>query len=199
MMSKDLLIDYSERVFILLLVAPFMIAISRSLPENPYSILVAFSEALVVLFILIRKPGAISTRPYPLAVALLGTALPLLVRPADLAFVPATVSGGIMSLGLIINISSKLALNRSFGLVAANRGIKRGGPYRFVRHPMYLGYFVTQIGFLLSSFSLTNLAIYSAAWFFQILRIIEEEKFLSQDPDYRAFMEQVPRRVLPGF
>ena len=104
-----------------------------------------------------------------------------------------------MAIGLAINISAKLALNRSFGLVAANRGVKQGGPYKLVRHPMYLGYFVTQLGFLLSSFSWFNLAIYVVAWVFQVLRIIEEEKFLSEDPEYRAFMIRVPRRILPWF
>ena len=72
-----------------------------------------------------------------------------------------------MMAGLCVNISAKLFLNRSFGIVAANRGIKRGGPYRLVRHPMYFGSILTQVGFVLASFKLTTLALYLVAWTFQ--------------------------------
>ena len=106
-----------------------------------------------------------------------GNILPLLVRPENGAqLVPVAVTTTLMMAGLCVNISAKLFLNRSFGVVAANRGIKRGGPYRLVRHPMYFGYILTQVGFVLASFKLTTLALYLVAWTFQILRIREEEK-----------------------
>ena len=103
-----------------------------------------------------------------------------------------------MIAGLAINVAAKLFLNRSFGVVAANRGVKRGGPYRLVRHPMYLGYIVTQFGFLLSGFSIANLALYLAAWTLQVLRIIEEERFLTRDPAYRNYRGKVRYRLIPG-
>ena len=43
-----------------------------------------------------------------------------------------------MLIGLYVQISGKLILGRSFGLIAANRGIKVAGPYRIVRHPSML-------------------------------------------------------------
>ena len=199
MKTKDIIFDVGERILMLLLAVPFMVAIFQGLPSHPLRILLAISEALVVAFIIIRKPGAGATAPYPLIVAFIGTAMPLLVRPTDMAVAPALLTGLMMGVGLIITIWAKLALNRSFGLVAANRGVKQGGPYRMVRHPMYLGYFITQVGFLLSSFSTENFVIYIGAWLFQILRILEEEKFLRKDEQYRDFMQRVPRRVVPGF
>ena len=45
------------------------------------------------------------------------------------------LSGAIMLIGLYVQISAKVILGRSFGLIAANRGIKVEGPYRIVRHP----------------------------------------------------------------
>ncbi len=38
------------------------------------------------------------------------------------------------------SVFRKVLLGLSFGVVAANRGVKIGGPYSFIRHPMYAGY-----------------------------------------------------------
>jgi protein-S-isoprenylcysteine O-methyltransferase Ste14 len=198
-MGTDRIIDYGERIFLVLLIAPFLLSFARYAPTDPYALALVASESLAVLLILIRKPGQMVTKPYPLIIAFLGTALPLFARPGGPDLLPSEVTFAMMIGGLIINIAAKLALNRSYGLVAANRGVKRGGPYRFVRHPMYLGYFVTQLGFLLSSFNWGLLALYVAAWTIQVLRILEEERVLLQDPAYQEFARQVPRRVLPGF
>jgi protein-S-isoprenylcysteine O-methyltransferase Ste14 len=91
-----------------------------------------------------------------------------------------------------------LALWRSFGLAAANRGVRAGGPYRLVRHPMYLGYFITELGFLLGNPDVSNIAICVVTWTAQLLRIREEEKFLLSDENYRDLVQRVPFRLLPG-
>jgi protein-S-isoprenylcysteine O-methyltransferase Ste14 len=191
-------VDYGERVFLILLSAPFLLAFAKALPTHPYFIAVATAEMLSVFFILIRKPGAITITPYAVAIALVGTAAPLLARPGGTALVPVAVASTLMIGGLLISIAAKVALNRSFGLIAANRGVKRGGPYRVVRHPMYLGYIVTQAGFLLSSFSFSLAALYAAAWTAQVLRVREEERILGLDPAYGAYSQSVSFRIVPG-
>jgi protein-S-isoprenylcysteine O-methyltransferase Ste14 len=191
-------VDYGERIFLILLAAPFLLAFARVLPTHPYLIAVATAEMLSVFFILIRKPGAVTITPYAVAIALIGTAAPLLARPGGTALVPDAVASVLMIGGLLISIAAKVWLNRSFGLVAANRGVKRGGPYRFVRHPMYLGYIVTEFGFLLTSFSLWLAAVYVVAWTAQVLRILEEERILHLDPAYRKYSESVSFRIVPG-
>ena len=103
-----------------------------------------------------------------------------------------------MSGGLAISIAAKLFLNRSFGIVAANRGVKSGGPYRLVRHPMYLGYITTQVGFLIDNFTLLNALLYAGSWTLQILRIREEEGILAKDDIYAAYSQRVRWRLLPG-
>ena len=78
----------------------------------------------------------------------MGTIFPLLAVPvAAGALVPAGLSGAIMLIGLYVQISAKVILGRSFGLIAANRGIKVAGPHRIVRHPMYAGYTILHVGF----------------------------------------------------
>lgn len=192
-------IDFSERLFLLILALSFWVGLYGFFWTKPYLIALAVSETLAVAFILIRRPGEIATKPFPLLVALLGTSLPLLARPGGVPIVPPLIFEMLLFGGVLITIWAKLSLNRSFGLVAANRGVKRGGPYRLVRHPMYAGYFLNQLGFLLSAFSWKLLALYVVAWLFQVLRIREEEKVLFQDAEYARYAVDVPRRILPGY
>jgi protein-S-isoprenylcysteine O-methyltransferase Ste14 len=63
---------------------------------------------------------------------------------------------------------------------------------------MYLGYFITEVGFLLGSPSLSNIAICAVTWSAQLLRISEEEKFLRSDECYRNLIQRVPFRLIPG-
>jgi protein-S-isoprenylcysteine O-methyltransferase Ste14 len=191
--------DFAERILVVLICIPFFIAFARVLPTHPSYIVIAISELLAVALVLIRKPGAMTITPYAFAIAIFGTTAPLLIRPTGgIALAPEAVSTTITIAGLALSIAAKLFLNRSFGIVAANRGVKKGGPYALVRHPMYLGYIVSQVGFLLAVFSALNLAAYLVAWTFQILRIREEEKLLIGDDEYVDFTSTTRWRLVPG-
>jgi protein-S-isoprenylcysteine O-methyltransferase Ste14 len=192
--------DYAERLFLLALIATFLHAMLENAFTHPYLLLLAISETLPVLLIIIRKPGEMVMKPYPFLLAFVGTAAPLLVRPAAGGFqiLPDIAVGALMALGLAVNIAAKLALWRSFGLAPANRGVRNGGPYKFVRHPMYLGYFLTQVAFLLSNLSIGNMIKYLVTWGVQILRIREEEKFLLRDSAYQDLAKRVKFRLVPG-
>jgi len=47
-------------------------------------------------------------------------------------------------------------------------------------------------------FSPINMVIYAIGWWAQILRILAEERLLSQDPEYAAYMTTVRWRLIPG-
>jgi protein-S-isoprenylcysteine O-methyltransferase Ste14 len=194
------IVDYGERLFLILLSATFLQAMLANVYLHPYVILLCISETLPVLLMIIRRPGEMAMKPYPLFLAFVGTAAPLLVRPVagGLQLLPDVAVGGLMTLGVAVNVFAKFALWRSFGLAPANRGVRCGGPYRFVRHPMYLGYFLTQVAFLLANLSIGNLLKYFVTWGVQILRIREEEKFLLQDSAYQDLTKRVKFRLVPG-
>ena len=99
---------------------------------------------------------------------------------------------------MFIQISTKVALGVSFGLVAANRGVRVSGPYRFVRHPMYAGYVITHVGLCSAMPSAINALLYVCALSLQIVRIKREERVLMQDQQYRDFSARVRYRLLPG-
>jgi protein-S-isoprenylcysteine O-methyltransferase Ste14 len=125
-----------------------------------------------------------------------GTFVPLLLRPVA-GSVERVVGEGLQIFGLTIVIAGMLALNRSFGLLPAHRGIRSSGPYRFVRHPLYAGYTVSNVGYLLSHPSASNAAIVAAAFAFQLLRIGNEERLLAADPEYACYAARTRWRVLP--
>ena len=66
--------------------------------------------------------------------------------------------------GLLLHLGAKLSLRRSFGIVAADRGIKIEGPYRLVRHPMYLGYMLVHLALLLAGPLWWNATIFALTW-----------------------------------
>lgn len=162
--------------------------------------LLLLSEGVVVLFILLRRPTSdISRRGRDWLLGLAGTLLPLLaVAPQGTPLLPLAVCATIMIAGFALQLAAKLTLRRSFGVVAANRGVKASGPYRLVRHPMYAGYALTHIGFLLSGPVFWNLAVYGATLAVAVRRILAEERVLQQDPAYRALSAKVRWRLAPG-
>jgi protein-S-isoprenylcysteine O-methyltransferase Ste14 len=191
------IIDILERLFVVILASEFLASLAGAFHVHPQVVLLAVSEVLSVTFIVLRKDGQVRHTAYAFFIALAGTSLPLLVRPDGVRLGPEIATDILMAAGVCVTIWAKFSLNRSFGIVAANRGVKTEGPYRLVRHPMYTGYFLTQLGFLLACFSFSNLAFYLVAWVLQLLRIKEEESVLMNDATYRSYASRVKWRLMP--
>jgi protein-S-isoprenylcysteine O-methyltransferase Ste14 len=66
-----------------------------------------------------------------------------------------------------------------------------------VRHPMYAGYFLTYIGYVLSYPSVTNVCLAIGTLGIQVTRAIMEERVLAQDPLYREYLRRTPWRFIP--
>jgi len=195
---KPQVMDRIEQVAIVGLFALFVYTIWGN--PNQFWPLLLVSESAVVIFTLIRRPtGHISMELGDWLLAMTATCAGLLIRPGVM-LVPALEGVGIalFVIGNTTQAWAKLTLRRSFGVAPANRGIKRNGPYRFVRHPMYAGYLVVHIGVLILMFSPINLVIYAIGWWAQILRILAEERLLAQDPAYAEYMGHVRWRLVPG-
>jgi protein-S-isoprenylcysteine O-methyltransferase Ste14 len=73
------------------------------------------------------------------------------------------------------------------------------GPYRYVRHPMYLGMLLYMLGSPLVLGSLWGLAGSAAIIIGFALRTLGEEKVLKADlPGYEAYMQTTKWRIIPG-
>jgi protein-S-isoprenylcysteine O-methyltransferase Ste14 len=195
---RPAVLDRAEQAAIVILWSWFAWRVYGS--DNPFAPLALLSETAVLIFVLIRRPTSKITQGLgDWLLAITATLAPLLIAPggAPLAMlVPFAV--GLVLIGNCGQAWAKLVLRRSFGIAAANRGIKISGPYKLVRHPMYAGYLLVHIGLLLLFPSLLNLAIYTIGWWAQILRLLAEERLLGEDPAYRDYAAQVRWRLVPG-
>jgi protein-S-isoprenylcysteine O-methyltransferase Ste14 len=104
---------------------------------------------------------------------------------------------GLQLAGVTAAIISLVALGRSFGFVAANRGLKTRGPYAIVRHPVYASYLLIQAGYVVQSQSLRNILIVGFATVCNVGRAVAEERLLTGSPAYLAYREQVRWRLIP--
>ena len=116
---------------------------------------------------------------------------------STIGLVSAGIGASLQTVGIVLQIYSKLSLGRSFGLLPANRGVVDRGAYRFVRHPIYASYIIGHIGFILGAFNFWNLGILFLAYIFQFIRIREEESVLRKDASYLAYESRVKWRILP--
>jgi protein-S-isoprenylcysteine O-methyltransferase Ste14 len=154
------------------------------------------TESLAAILFLIRsEPVRVSQLPLDWALAIGATFLPMLFTPTGDGWLPGAriliVPGALMQIGGL------LSLNRSLGMVAAHRQIKTSGLYRMVRHPLYASYLLSYSGYLLANTSDKNIAIFSIEITLLLARLICEERFLSKDPQYLVYMQQVKYRVIP--
>jgi protein-S-isoprenylcysteine O-methyltransferase Ste14 len=163
-------------------------------------LLLLVSEALVVVLTVVRRSAAVIDRSMRArlltALSMLG---PPLLQPAHVAaLLPQSLTVGLSAAGLAIVIAGKITLGRSFGLMPANRGVVSSGLYRMVRHPIYLGYLITHVAFLLATPSAWNVAALLAADAALLARAVCEEQTLSRDERYRTYQQTVRWRVCPG-
>jgi protein-S-isoprenylcysteine O-methyltransferase Ste14 len=152
-----------------------------------------------VLFLIRRPPRVARDRAGAWLLAAAGTFGGLLLRPQGAHPEWGVQAGlGLQLLGLPLALASLAALGRSFGFVAADRGLVTRGPYAAVRHPVYAAYVLIQCGYVLQAVSLRNIAILALATACNAGRAICEERVLAEHSDYAAYRERVRWRLLPG-
>ncbi len=154
----------------------------------------------VVVAYLIRRPArAVSRRLGDWLLAFGGTFGGVLFRPVG-AHTPWGLTAGlaVQVIGLAICVASFLALGRSFGFVAADRGLVRRGPYALVRHPIYASYVLLQLGYVLQSISWRNALVMLCASGCNVGRARAEDRVLASNPEYDDYRRIVRWRLVPG-
>jgi protein-S-isoprenylcysteine O-methyltransferase Ste14 len=154
----------------------------------------------VVVAYLIRRPARmVSRRLGDWLLAFGGTFGGVLFRPIG-AHPRWGVDIGldVQLIGLAICVVSFLALGRSFGFAAADRGLVRRGPYALIRHPIYASYLLLQSGYVLQSLSFWNALVMVMVTTCNVGRILAEDRLLATNEHHGIYRAQVRWRLLPG-
>lgn len=169
-------------------------AVNSAFPYSPSTLgLVVINTVAMALFVIRRDPARVGGKVDG-AIALAGTFSVSLLRDAgqlqDAPLLPTAVQAvALAGWGL-----SLLTLGRSFGVVPADRGLVRWGPYAVVRHPVYAFEALFFLGYLAAVPTVRSFVVIPVWAALQIVRIIREERIIRGYEEYRR---QVRWRVLP--
>jgi protein-S-isoprenylcysteine O-methyltransferase Ste14 len=105
----------------------------------------------------------------------------------------------LVTLAAALSLVSLLTIGRFFGVRPALRGLVTSGPYRFIRHPMYLSYVIADVGYNLQEWNPITLLLVLVGWVSLLYRIHAEERVLSQHDEWPAYVALVRYRLVPGF
>jgi protein-S-isoprenylcysteine O-methyltransferase Ste14 len=108
------------------------------------------------------------------------------------------VSDVLLLAGTAWAVWSLRSLGRNLSVVAQVRDVADGGPYRWIRHPLYTGEIVSTLGLAIAAHSLAAIAVWLGICALQAYRAVREEQLLlAVLPGYGAYRIRTAA-LLPG-
>jgi protein-S-isoprenylcysteine O-methyltransferase Ste14 len=160
-------------------------------------------HVLVLVFALARRPPGQQDHSLAASAAVAVAYTYPYAQVACLKWLPGEVAwyeGGLVlvTLAAFLSLASLLSLGLRFGVRPAMRGLATGGPYRLMRHPMYLAYVLADIGYNLEEWNDLTVLLVIAGWASLLYRIRAEERVLARHGGWTAYAGRVRYRLVPG-
>ncbi len=164
--------------------------------------IICFYILLILLYFL--RPSAVLTSKSPVTniVAILTAFIPFTIPLLGIkSFVDplnAVLSSVIIMLGMLLSIFALLALGRNVSVIPQARKLVKKGPYRLVRHPLYLGELISAFGIVVGEITIPTITVFLLFMLAEIYRSLQEEKLLSSIfHEYKVYCSKTPR-FIPG-
>lgn len=103
-------------------------------------------------------------------------------------------SFGSIAMGVPVSLAGLALRAWAAGHLEKNRELARGGPYAFVRNPLYLGTSLVAAGLMIASQRWVLAAIFAAVFLLVYLPVIEleEQHLRGLFPEFREYASRVP-------
>ncbi len=200
-----LMVPWIDKSIAVLAVLPFAYELLRMLQRGqmniPRAVLAIHFLVVIITMVMRTTPVRVTPNPWFWALAFVATYWGLLVAAfatPGTAIAPTVVTNAISIVSILVVIYARLSLGRSIGLVPAQRVIITHGAYRFVRHPIYTGIFISYTSFMLRAYSPVNVTLALCGIGFYLIKSVIEERFLAVDPEYADYLARVRCRWFPG-
>jgi protein-S-isoprenylcysteine O-methyltransferase Ste14 len=147
----------------------------------------------------IRKAAGIEPRVAALLGTFLLTALAMLPRK-EISLIALAISCSFVVVGMLSSFVVLSWLGKAFSIMAEARRLVTHGPYRYVRHPLYVCEEIAVIGIFIQVMSPTALMIFVLHAVCQIRRMLNEERVLQAAfPEYENYARRTPRLIPAGW
>jgi protein-S-isoprenylcysteine O-methyltransferase Ste14 len=167
------------------------------------SVYFALRAAVVITFVILvlRRPQARRRSREPLAFGACAVAMLAVVAlggPDSHTSTALVLAGDIVAVcACAWLLASVVVLGRCFGVLPEARGLVTRGPYRLVRHPVYLGEIGACAGLVLASPAVWNIVILGLFVGAQAVRMrLEEAALTAEFPQYEQYAARTAR-LLP--
>jgi protein-S-isoprenylcysteine O-methyltransferase Ste14 len=179
-----------------------------ALPLATYAVNLAMRLSTIAFLLLLAASVVLRARPTgkargleprisAFAGAFLVYAIPFFPR-RELSVTTEMVATLLVLFGSAAAIITLMRLGRSFSMMAEARRLVTSGPYRLVRHPLYLAEELAIIGLSMQFFSAATAFLLAVQIAFQLRRMHNEESVLTENfPEYAAYQRRTAR-LLPG-
>lgn len=181
----------------------------RELMLRAATVLLACSFYALIIWCYLRRGPAVATSPSVMAsaIAVVATCTPFLFPLLAAPAVAGAVGGGagrqlaadlLLVAGTGWSVWSLRHLGRNLSVIAQARAVCGRGPYRFVRHPLYLGEIVSCLGLALAAGRAIAFCLWAVLVLMQAYRAVREEQVLLRAlPGYRDYRARTAA-LLPG-
>jgi protein-S-isoprenylcysteine O-methyltransferase Ste14 len=143
----------------------------------------------------VRKAAGLEPRIAAVLGTFLLTALALLPKQ-ELPPIALGISSLLIIIGMLTSFVVLRWLGRAFSIMAEARRLVTHGPYRFVRHPLYVCEELAVIGTFIQVISPLAMVVFIMHGVFQIRRMLNEETVLEETfPEYADYARRTPRLI----